>query len=231
MASTERLPVVLSWSGGKDSAMALHALRQDSSVEVVSLLTTVASEYRRISHHGVRVELLERQAAAAELPLHIIELPTSATNDLYEAAMERAMRHFLERGVRHVAFGDIFLEDLRRYRERNLAQVGMEALFPLWGTDTRALMERFLALGFQATLVCVDGQKLSRDFAGRALDASLLMDLPAGVDPCGENGEYHSFVHAGPIFEEPLSIQAGEVVTRDTRHFADLTPGLAQVPT
>jgi uncharacterized protein (TIGR00290 family) len=229
MASTERLPVVLSWSGGKDSAMALHALRQDPSVVVVSLLTTVASEYQRISHHGVRVELLERQAAAAEVPLHIIELPTSATNDLYEAAMERAMRHFLERGVRHVAFGDIFLEDLRRYRERNLARVGMEALFPLWGNDTQALMERFLALGFQATLVCVDGQKLSREFAGRALDVSLLKDLPAGVDPCGENGEYHSFVHAGPIFEEPLSVQAGEVVTRDTRHFADLT--LAQVPT
>jgi uncharacterized protein (TIGR00290 family) len=184
MASTERLPVVLSWSGGKDSAMALHALRQDPSVEVVSLLTTVASEYQRISHHGVRVELLERQAAAAKVPLHTIELPTSATNDLYEAAMERAMRHFLERGVRHVAFGDIFLEDLRRYRERNLARVGMEALFPLWGNGTGALMERFLALGFQATLVCVDGQKLSRDFAGRALDASLLMDLPGGVDPC-----------------------------------------------
>jgi uncharacterized protein (TIGR00290 family) len=222
MSPASPTPVVLSWSGGKDSAMALHSLRQDPSHEVVALLTTVATEYQRISHHGVRAELLERQAEAVGVPLHVIALPPSPTNDVYEAAMERAMRGYLERGIRHVAFGDIFLEDLRRYREANLAQVGMEALFPLWGCEPRQLVERFIEQGFRATLACVDGAKLGPSFAGRLLDDSLLADLPASVDPCGENGEYHTFVHAGPIFRTPLSIRVGEVVTRDTRHFADL---------
>jgi uncharacterized protein (TIGR00290 family) len=215
-------PVVLSWSGGKDSAMALHALRQDPSVHVVALLTTVASEFERVSHHGVRAEVMTRQAEAVGVPLHRIDLPREPTNAVYEAAMEQAMHHFLEQGVRRVAFGDIFLEDLRRYREDNLARVDMQALFPLWGQDTGVLMERFIRLGFEATLVCVDGAKLDRSFAGRCLDASLLADLPPGVDPCGENGEYHSFVHGGPIFQAPLRVRVGEVVARDTRYFADL---------
>ncbi|MFW5925252.1 MAG: ATP-binding protein [Myxococcota bacterium] len=225
MAEHAPTPVVLSWSGGKDSAMALHVLRGDPRYEVVSLLTTVAGEYQRISHHGVRLELLEEQAEAVGVPLHVLELPPQPTNAVYEQAMEEAMRHFLSRGVRTVAFGDLFLEDLRRYRESNLARVDMHGLFPLWGRDTTAMIHEFVDLGFRAHLVCVDGQKLTRGFAGRPLDGSLLADLPEDVDPCGENGEYHSFVHDGPVFTHPVPVRVGEIVSRDVRHFADLVAG------
>jgi uncharacterized protein (TIGR00290 family) len=217
--------VVLSWSGGKDSAMALFELRRSGDYEVVALLTTVASEFERVSHHGVRVELLEQQAAAVGVALHKLYLPRDrCTNEEYEALMERTMLDFCANGIRTVAFGDIFLADLRAYRERNLGKVGMRGLFPLWHRDTAELLRAFISLGFRAHLACVEGTKLGREFAGRAIDATLLHDLPPEVDPCGENGEFHSFVYDGPIFRRPIRVTVGEVVSRDSRYFAELLP-------
>jgi uncharacterized protein (TIGR00290 family) len=218
--------VVFSWSGGKDSALALHELQKSDRYEIVALLTTVADGYRRVSHHGVREELLDRQAEAIGLPLDKLYLPAgpSATCSFeeYEALMGRTMARYRDAGVMLVAHGDVFLEDLRQYRESNLAKLGMKALFPIWGRDTAELAGTFLRLGFKAYLTCVDGEKLAASFAGRALDGQLIDELPEGIDPCGENGEFHTFVFAGPIFRRPLEIRVGEVVTRDGRHFADL---------
>ncbi len=225
--------VVFSWSGGKDSAMALHELRQDDRFEVVALLTTVAEEYGRISHHGVREELLEQQAASIGIPLSKLYLPASSpqpcTNAQYEELMARALARFREAGVLLVAHGDLFLQDLREYRERNLAKLGMEGLFPLWHRDTTELVHCFARLGFKAYLCCVDGKKLGRAFAGRSFGPELLADLPAGVDPCGEYGEFHSFVHDGPIFTRPVAVGLGEVVLREGRYYADLLPAGAQI--
>ncbi len=223
MAGTEK--VVLSWSGGKDSAMALYELLRNDRYQVVSLLTTVAQEYDRVSHHGVRVELLERQAEAVGVRLHKLYLPGErCTNEQYEAVMRRAMLDYKQAGVHTVAFGDIFLQDLRDYRERNLAKVDMKGIFPIWHRDTAELVRTFIALGFRAYLVCVDSRKLTRVFAGRLIDTDLVRDLPTDVDPCGENGEFHSFVHDGPIFTRPVPVAVGEVVLRDVRYFADLLP-------
>lgn len=217
--------VVLSWSGGKDSALALHALRGDDRYEVVGLLTSVSEQYKRISHHGVREELLERQAESLGLPLDRLYLPSSAggacSNETYEALMRDALQRYRDAGVSLVAHGDIFLEDLRAYRERNLARLGMRGVFPLWRRDTAELIRAFIDAGFRAYLSCV-ASELGAAFAGRAIDAALLDDLPTGVDPCGENGEFHSFVYHGPIFREPIDVVVGEVVRRDTRYFADL---------
>lgn len=217
--------VVLSWSGGKDSALALQALRANG-YEVISLLTTVASDYDRISHHGVRASLLEEQARAADIPLHRVDLPTNkdhaCTNEQYEKVMREALERYLDIGVRTVAFGDIYLKDLRAYRESRLAQVGMMGLFPLWGQSTEALVRRFIDGGFKAYLSCVSLESLDRSFAGRSLDAAFVEDLPDGLDVCGEKGEYHSFVYDGPVFKQPLRIRVGERVVRDVRCFADL---------
>ncbi len=218
--------VVLSWSGGKDSALALHVLRQDPRVEVVGLLTTISKDYRRISHHGVRDELLDEQSRSVDLPLQRIWLPSgpsdSCTNVLYESLMEVAMQEIHDRGVRLVAHGDIFLQDLRDYREKNLERGGLRGLFPLWERDTTELIREFVALGFRAYLTCIDGQRLPRRFAGCPIDEAFAASLPAEVDPCGENGEFHSFVWDGPIFRWPVDVVVGEVVKRDTRYFADL---------
>jgi uncharacterized protein (TIGR00290 family) len=225
-AVSNRERVVLSWSGGKDSTMALYELRRSTRYEVVALLTTVAREFDRVSHHGVRVDLLEQQAAAVGVSLDKLYLPRErCTNEEYAALMERAMCEYREAGVWTVAFGDIFLEDLRTYRERNLARVGMRGVFPIWHRDTAELVRTFIGLGFRAYLTCVDGTKLGREFAGRAIDGALLRDLPVEVDPCGENGEFHSFVYDGPIFRRPVAVTVGEVVARDVRYFADLLPG------
>jgi uncharacterized protein (TIGR00290 family) len=207
-------PILLSWSGGKDSALALHALRQTPGVEVTGLLTTVTEDYDRISMHGVRRALLEQQAEAAGLPLQIVSIPPDCTNEIYEQRMAAALVSHRERGGRRVAFGDLFLEDIRAYREAKLAGAGMTALFPVWGRDTAALARDFIAQGFQAVLVCVDTEALDPAFAGRAFDADLLRDLPAQVDPCGENGEFHTFVHTGPIFRRPIPFQLGPQETR-----------------
>lgn len=214
--------IVLSWSGGKDSSLALHALREQDEYEIVSLLTTVSQYYQRISHHGVREELLDIQARAVGLPLHKIYLPQPCSNDHYEQQMKDAMLEYKKIGVYAVAFGDIFLEDLRKYREEKLALVEMKAIFPIWKRDTAELVQTFIDLGFKGYLSCVDAEKLGQSFAGRLIDKSLLRDLPAEVDPCGENGEFHSFVFDGPIFQKNIFVEVGEIVRRDCRYFADL---------
>jgi uncharacterized protein (TIGR00290 family) len=216
------LPLVFSWSGGKDSAMALHVLLRDPQFEVLALLTTVTEGYDRISMHGVRKELLRRQAESIGLPVEEVHIPPQCVNPVYEARMAEAVLRFRERGVRHFAFGDIFLEDLRAYREKKLLQADMTALFPIWKIDTRELAARFLKDGFRAITVCVDPRKLDKSFAGRELDAAFFRDLPPGVDPCGENGEFHTFVFAGPIFRSPIPVQVGQVVERDSFVFCDL---------
>ncbi|MHB8425704.1 MAG: Dph6-related ATP pyrophosphatase [Gammaproteobacteria bacterium] len=219
------LPVILSWSGGKDSALALHALRQDARYEVKALLTSVNEYYGRISMHGVREALLDAQAASIGLPLHKLWLPQTPSNDEYEQKMRAALEGFKARGIRHVAFGDLFLEDIRRYRKRNLAQVNMECLFPLWQRPTHKLAREFIALGFKAVLCCVDGEALDGGFSGREYDEQLLQQLPSRTDPCGENGEFHTFVYAGPVFKHAIHFTRGEHVTRDERfYFCDLIP-------
>lgn len=218
-------PVLLSWSGGKDSARALHELRSSAEHDVVGLLTTVTRDYDRIAVHGVRRELLHAQARALGYPVHEVFLSPRSSNAEYEACMGEALRGFAARGVRTMASGDIFLDDIRAYRERLLASAGMRGLFPLWGRDTGALAAEFLALGFRAVLVCVDGQSLGADFAGREFDHRLLDELPEGVDPCGERGEFHTFVYDGPGFAEPVRFRRGAGVLREGRfHFCDLDP-------
>jgi len=219
-----REPILFCWSGGKDSAMALHILLQRPRVRVVALLTTVTETYDRISMHGVRRELLVKQAQSIGLPLHEVRIPPQCVNPIYEARMEEALRVHYDAGVRAVAFGDIFLEDLRAYREKNLTRIGMTALFPIWKRDTHELIRTFRAAGFRAITACVDPQVLDRSFAGRELDASFFRDLPPNVDPCGENGEFHTFVFDGPIFRKPVPVSAGEVVERDSFIYCDLLP-------
>ncbi|MGA9854948.1 MAG: ATP-binding protein [Gammaproteobacteria bacterium] len=219
------ISVILSWSGGKDSALALHALRQDACYEVRGLLTSVNQHYRRISMHGVRETLLDTQAEALGLPLFKIQLSEHPSNEEYEDKLRVELESFKTRGVRHVAFGDLFLEDIRRYREKNMAQLNMNCVFPLWHRPTDKLAREFIALGFKALLCCVDGQALDVHFAGREYDETLLRELPTGVDPCGENGEFHTFVYAGPGFHRAIPLQRGECILRDQRfQFCDLLP-------
>ncbi|MGH7163678.1 MAG: ATP-binding protein [Planctomycetota bacterium] len=210
---------LLSWSGGKDGAFALGELRARGEVEVAGLLTTVWEGARRVAIHGVREELLDAQAAAVGLPVVKVPLPYPCANETYEA---RTGETLAAAGVDAVAFGDLFLEDIRRYREALCARVGLEPLFPLWGRDTGALARAMIASGLKARLVCVDTRHLSRAFAGRAFDEALLADLPAGVDPCGERGEFHTFVHAGPPLAAPLPVEVDALDERDGFVFADL---------
>jgi uncharacterized protein (TIGR00290 family) len=221
-------PILFCWSGGKDSALALHSLLQQNEVRIAALLTTVTEGYDRISMHGVRRELLQQQAESLRLPLHEVFIPPKCGNPLYEARMEEALLLFFGQGIRRVAFGDIFLEDLRLYREKNLARVAMHALFPIWKRDTRELIREFHAVRFRSVAVCIDSKVLDPSFAGRELDASFFADLPAGVDHCGENGEFHTFVFDGPIFSRPVGFTLGETVQRDSFIFRDLLPGKAK---
>ncbi|MGA2096796.1 MAG: ATP-binding protein [Candidatus Acidiferrum sp.] len=221
-------PILFCWSGGKDSAMALHTLLQQNNVRIAALLTTVTEGYNRISMHGVRRELLQLQAQSINLPLHEVHIPPQCVNPIYEARMEEALRVHYENGVRKVAFGDIFLEDLRAYREKNLARVGMTALFPIWKRDTRELIRYFHAKHFRAIAACIDPKILDPRFAGRELDESFFVDLPPQADPCGENGEFHTFVFDGPIFRSPIAIRSGEVVNREGFIFCDLVPQLEE---
>lgn len=220
-------PLVMSWSGGKDSAMALHELRKSGDYEVVGLLTSVSEEYKRISHHGVRESLLEAQAEAIGVPLTKVYLPSNnshpCTNAVYEEIMGEVMRRFKAEGISAVGFGDLFLQDLRAWREKNLATLDMKGVFPLWMRDTFTLAREIIDLGFKARLSCVEG-KVGPGFVGRSYDRALLDDLPAGIDPCGEYGEFHSYVYDGPIFQKPVAIEVGEIVVRDGRYYADLLP-------
>ncbi len=222
-------PILFCWSGGKDSAMALHTLLQQKQFRVIALLTTVTEGFERISMHGVRRELLQRQAESIGLPLHEVRIPPQCVNPIYEARMEQALRIFYDQGVRKVAFGDIFLEDLRAYREKNLARISMTALFPIWKRDTRELIRFFHAHRFRAIAACVDPKVLDPSFAGRELDDSFFCDLPPGADPCGENGEFHTFVFDGPIFGWPIPVRTGEIVHRDGFVFCDLVPEIQGV--
>ncbi|HTI51776.1 MAG TPA: ATP-binding protein [Planctomycetaceae bacterium] len=219
---SNRQPVVMCWSGGKDSALALHELRQSAEFEVVALLTTMTRDVDRISMHGVRRELLQRQREALGLPAEEVWITQGASNAEYEGQMDAALTRFRREGVSFVAFGDIFLEDLRIYRERNLARLGMEALFPIWKRPTDELIATFLGLGFRSTTCCIDTRKLDESFVGREIDEQFVRALPAGVDPCGENGEFHSFAWSGPIFGEDIPICCGETVRRDSFLFCDL---------
>jgi uncharacterized protein (TIGR00290 family) len=221
-------PVLFCWSGGKDSGLALHALQQRADVCVTGLLTTVTEGYDRISMHGVRRSLLLKQAEALGLPLHEVRIPPQCVNPIYESRMEQALRFQFAAGVRTVAFGDIFLEDLREYRERNLARLAMRAVFPIWKHDTRQLAQEFCRQGFRAIAVCIDAKKLDRSFAGRELTPQFFADLPDDVDPCGENGEFHTFVFAGPIFRKTIPVQLGEVVDRDGFVFCDVVQELSR---
>lgn len=217
-------PILFCWSGGKDSAMALHALQQSPDVQIVALLTTVTETYDRISMHGVRRELLLLQAQSIGIPLHEVRIPPQCVNPLYEQRMEEALRIHHVQGVRSVAFGDIFLEDLRAYRETNLGRIGMTAIFPIWKRDTRELIRHFHTHKFRAITACIDPKILPHTFAGRELDDSFFRDLPPQADPCGENGEFHTFAFDGPIFRHAIPFRAGEVIERDAFVFCDLLP-------
>ena len=214
----------MSWSSGKDSAYALAEARRDPDLEVVGLLTTVTTTFDRVSMHGVRRQLLAAQAERLGLPLHVVEIPSPCSNELYAQQMESAMGQAREDGVRAVVFGDLYLEDVRAYRERQLATVQMEGVFPLWGRPTKALAEQMLEDGIVAHLTCLDPRKLPRALAGRRWDRDLLAALPDAVDPCGENGEFHTFVSSGPGFRSPIAVRVGEVVERDGFVFADVSP-------
>ncbi len=215
--------VLLSWSGGKDAAWALHELQRDGGVELAGLITTVVPAFQRVAMHGVRVELIRAQAAAAGLPLAEVPLDWPSDNRSYEAAMLAALARLRQDwSVTHVAFGDLFLQDVRAYRERLLQGSGLEPLFPIWLRPTRALADAMLAAGMRAHIVCLDPAKLPRELAGRVLDSDLLDGLPAGVDPCGERGEFHTFVSGGPMLRRPIPVTPGEVVQRDGFVYADL---------
>jgi uncharacterized protein (TIGR00290 family) len=219
-----RIPVWLSWSSGKDSAWTLHTLRQQGEVEVVGLLTTINSTHQRVAMHAVREELLEQQADALGLPLIKVPLLWPCSNADYEQAMATALAQARRESIQRIAFGDLFLEDIRRYREAKLAGTGIKPVFPLWQLDTAQLAQTMVASGLRARLTCVDPKKLSASFAGRLFDAELLDDLPSNVDPCGENGEFHTFAFEGPMFRHPVAVETGEVVERDGFVFADLKP-------
>jgi uncharacterized protein (TIGR00290 family) len=220
-----KIPVILSWSGGKDSALALAELADDPEVEVVGLLTTVLEGEERIGMHRMRWPLLAAQAAALGLPLHPVPLPPLADNATYEARVGAALYALRPTGAEAVAFGDLFLEEIRAYRERQMAALGLATLFPLWGRETAALARDFIARGYRARIVCVDTAKLPAGFAGRAFDAELLADLPAGIDPCGENGEFHTFVEDGPGFAAPVACRPGERELRGPFAYVDLLAG------
>jgi uncharacterized protein (TIGR00290 family) len=216
--------VLLSWSSGKDSAWALHLLRQQPDVEVVALLTTFNTAADRVAMHAVRRSLVKMQSERAGLPLWEVELPWPCSNDDYECRMRAVVERALAEGADAVAFGDLFLEDIRAYRVKQLAGTGLEPLFPVWGIPTGELAQQMIAGGVRAKLTCVDPAKLDPSFAGREFDTALLRDLPDGIDPCGENGEFHSFVYAAPVFSSAIAVEAGEVVTRDSFVFADVLP-------
>jgi uncharacterized protein (TIGR00290 family) len=214
---------LFAWSGGKDSALALHEIIRQQNTDIAALLTTVTEGYERISMHGVRRELLVAQAEALGYPLEEVGIPPKSTNEVYEQRMQQALEKYHQAGVTHTVFGDLFLAEVRAYREERLSRIGMQGLFPLWGRNTGDLARQFIQLGFRAILVCVDTSVLNAAYAGREYDEDFLRELPAEVDPCGENGEFHTFVYDGPVFRKPISIVHGEKVMREERfYYCDL---------
>lgn len=219
-----RLRTLLSWSSGKDSAWTLHTLRSDQRYEVVGLVTTINQSANRVAMHAVRTELLRAQARAAQLPLWELGIPSPCSNEQYESVLRAAIARAEDEAIDCFAFGDLFLEDIRAYREKQLAATKLTPIFPLWGRDTRELAREMIAGGLRARITCVDPRALPSSFAGREFDRALLNDLPASVDPCGERGEFHTFAYSGPMFSQPLSIASGVVLERDGFVFADLIP-------
>lgn len=217
-------PIAMSWSGGKDSSFALYTLMKDKRYRVVSLLTTITKEFDRISMHGVRRELLNRQSRSIEIPVLQVEITYRAGNEEYERKMKEAVESLKSQGISKVAFGDIYLEDIRRYREEKMAQAGMSCIFPLWGYDPGKLSRKIIESGFRATICTVDPKKIGKEYAGKDYSLELIESLPKNVDPCGEKGEFHTFAYNGPIFKSPVGFVRGEVVERDGFFFADLIP-------
>jgi uncharacterized protein (TIGR00290 family) len=222
MSSSNPPKAYVSWSSGKDSAFALYEAQRSGVADVVGVLTTVNEAYGRVAMHGVREGVLDRQIAALGLPALKVMLPNPCSNEIYQERMAQACARIKEQGVRHIVFGDLFLEDIRAYREQQLAAVGMTGIFPLWQRDTAVLARAMIDSGMVAHLVCVDPRRLGREFAGRRFDSRLLDELPREVDPCGENGEFHTLVSAGPMFAEPIDVRLGEIVERDGFVFADV---------
>jgi uncharacterized protein (TIGR00290 family) len=217
--------IILAWSGGKDCSLAHYYIQEARAYEIAGLLTTVTDGYDRVSMHGVRRTLLERQAQSLGLPLQKVYIPKESTDKDYDSKMKEVLLAYQDEGINAVAFGDIFLEDVRRYREEKLAQIGMEAIFPLWKRDTTELIRSFIDLGFEALITCVDSKALDSYFAGRLINGDFVSSLPPHVDPNGENGEFHSFAIDGPIFKQRINVYTGEVVLRDSFYFCDLLPG------
>jgi uncharacterized protein (TIGR00290 family) len=214
---------ILSWSSGKDSAMALHRVLEGDEFEIACLLTTVTERFHRVSMHGVREELLDSQADSTGYHIEKVRIPYPCPNEVYEEKMTQVLSAWKSKGVRHVIFGDLFLEDIRKYREERLSQIDMIPVFPLWREDTPRLAREMLRLGFRALVTCVDPKKLDPSFAGRRYDQSFLDDLPSNIDPCGENGEFHTFTYDGPVFTKPIPVEVGERVVRDGFQFVDVT--------
>jgi uncharacterized protein (TIGR00290 family) len=216
--------LLFGWSGGKDSALALYEIKKNHEYEVVSLLTTITEDYDRISMHGVRRVLVEQQANSLDMPLHKVLIPKKCSNEIYAEKMTEALNKFKQDGVENVAFGDIFLEDVRNYRLENLAKLNMKGVFPIWGRNSAELAQTFITLGFKSVVSCIDTKVLDQKFLGRQIDAAFIAELPPNIDPCGENGEFHSFVYDGPIFKEKIGYKRGESVLRDSFYFCDLVP-------
>jgi uncharacterized protein (TIGR00290 family) len=216
---------LLSWSGGKDSALALSRIKNDENYRLVAFLTSLTKDYNRVSMHGIRQVLLERQAESLGLPLESVYISKNSSNEEYEFKMGSVLNKFIKNGVTSVVFGDVYLEDVRKYREENLSRIGMKAVFPLWGSDTSDLATEFMDSGFKAIITCIDSKFLDRKLVGREFDKAFLSELPTNVDPCGEKGEFHSFVYAGPIFKKEISFKKGRIVRRNDRFFfCDLIP-------
>ncbi len=223
MGKKER--ILVAWSGGKDSALALHELKKSGLYEIESLFCTLTEDFDRVSMHGVRRILIERQALAVGYPLKEVFIPYPCSNEPYESLMTDALQPYRDSGIQIVVFGDIFLEDIKRYREDQMKKIGMTCLFPLWGRDSLKLARSFVDAGYRAVITCVDSARLDRTYAGRIIDHTLLKDLPEGVDPSGENGEFHTFVFDGPLFRQPVTFEVGEIRLRDERfYFCDLIP-------
>jgi uncharacterized protein (TIGR00290 family) len=219
--------ILLSWSSGKDSAWTLHVLLQRGEVEVVGLLTTINTHFQRVAMHGTRKSLLEAQAKAVRLPLWEVPLPWPCSNEVYEQAMATTCASAISQGITGIAFGDLFLEDVRRYREDRLRGTGLDPMFPIWGRDTRELISEMIDAGLRARIVCLDPAKMGKDFAGRDLDHDVVRRFPEIVDPCGENGEFHTFAYAGPMYQHSIPIESGERIERDGFVYADVLPGTA----